>query len=126
MNDEMSLGRRWVLALFGLGLVLIVIVLIVRVSSNAHETSSGGAATGSGGASAAQYDQVQAGMTQAQVTNLLGQPDKKSQDQSDGSGTAECWYYDAAGGGTYQVCFEGETVAYKSGSGTKAAPAPSP
>jgi len=59
------------------------------------------------------------GMTQA-----LGEPDKKS--QGEGGGTGECWYYDASGGGTYEVCFEGDTVASKSGSGVQASPAPSP
>ena len=73
---------------------------------------------------AAQYDQIQAGMTTSQVTQALGEPDKKSQDQGDGTG--ECWYYGASGGGTYEICFEGDTVASKSGSGVQAAPAPSP
>ncbi len=110
----MSLGRKWLLTLGAMGLILIALVLIVRAGSNDDEIS--------GEAPPANYNQVQAGMSMQQVSSLLGQPEKTGQDQTSPGSSAECWYYGAPDSGTYQVCFQGDKVAYKSGTGTQAAP----
>ena len=98
---------KWVLIVGGAVIAVLIIVAVLVVLEAVEESEQSAAQV-----DPAKFRSLRGGESKAEVRAALGEPEDRSPKAVEGFGSLRCWYYGLLADKTYEVCFQGERLAF--------------